>query len=252
MPRKETPLTGELTPVRVFALQLRAVRQASGRTYREMESDGNYDHTTFSRAAGGESLPRWDHVVGFLAGNGICGELRLRKWRKLWSLVHELEGVASRNSAAGTQDRLGAAVAELAGEISTKDAGAAVMTAASLRRSEIVLRLRQVRTRNDLGAVLRRLLRRYGRKSYAELRAMTGIPTSTLCGWFTGQTPPSLDGLLRLVTALGADDDEQDEFVESLDRIQLVDRGYLVAPDRRNSQIPAKTLRAILNRPLDR
>lgn len=214
-----------------------------------METDGNYDHTTFSRAAGGESLPRWDHVVGFLAGNGIRGELRLRKWRRLWSLVHELE--AGRNPAAGTQDRLGAAVAELATEISTKEAGAAVMTAASLRRSEIVLRLRQVRSRDDLGAVLRRLLRRYGRRSYAELRALTDIPTSTLCGWFTGQALPGLDGLLRLVTVLGADDDEQDEFVESLDRIQLVDQGYLVAPDRRSSQIPAKTLRVILNRPLD-
>ncbi|MFG1814627.1 helix-turn-helix transcriptional regulator [Kribbella sp. NPDC049174] len=92
------------------------------------------------------------------------------------------------------------------------------------RRWEIVSRdpqdvvelLQAAQTLEDLGAALSALARP---RSQRTLEHLTGVPRTTLQGWFRGTRLANRDRLDRLVRALGATSDERAAFAQTLDRL---------------------------------
>jgi transcriptional regulator with XRE-family HTH domain len=76
--------------------------------------------------------------------------------------------------------------------------------------------LHDAETLEDLGAALSALARP---RSLRTLEQLTGVPRTTIQGWFRGTRLANRDRLDRLVRALGATPDERAAFAQTVDRI---------------------------------
>ena len=76
-------------------------------------------------------------------------------------------------------------------------------------------------TLEDLGAALSALARP---RSLRTLEQLSGVPRTTIQGWFRGTRLANRDRLDRLVRALGATPDERAAFARTVDRISSEDR----------------------------
>ncbi|TCO33552.1 helix-turn-helix protein [Kribbella steppae] len=81
---------------------------------------------------------------------------------------------------------------------------------------DVVKLLQSAETLEDLGAALSALARP---RSLRTLEQLTGVPRTTIQGWFRGTRLANRDRLDRLVRALGATSDERAAFARTLDRI---------------------------------
>ena len=81
---------------------------------------------------------------------------------------------------------------------------------------DVVELLHTATTLEDLGAALSALA---WPRSLRTLEQLTGVPRTTIQGWFRGTRLANRDRLDRLVRALGATPDERIEFARTLDRI---------------------------------
>ena len=81
---------------------------------------------------------------------------------------------------------------------------------------DVVELLHTAETLEDLGAALSALARP---RSLRTLEQLTGVPRTTIQGWFHGTRLANRDRLDRLVRALGATSDERAAFARTLDRI---------------------------------
>lgn len=85
MGRPERPILGN-SPCAEFARDLRAIREHSGLTYREMAGKTHYCHTTLSSAASGKKVPTWEVTWAFLQACGV-DESEKETWRDKWTVA---------------------------------------------------------------------------------------------------------------------------------------------------------------------
>jgi transcriptional regulator with XRE-family HTH domain len=87
---------------------------------------------------------------------------------------------------------------------------------ASRGSQDVVELLREAETLEELGAALSALARP---RSLRTLEQLTGVPRTTVQGWFRGTRLANRDRLDRLVRAVGATPEERTAVAETLDRI---------------------------------
>jgi transcriptional regulator with XRE-family HTH domain len=80
MPRPERPIDPAEGPVPVFAAELRALRAASGLTYRNLADLAHFSKATLSSAAAGYRLPTWEVTRAYVSACGADPE----DWRDRW------------------------------------------------------------------------------------------------------------------------------------------------------------------------
>lgn len=97
MARRENPLDPSEGPLQTFAHDLRALRQKSGLTYRELAVKAGYSRTTLADAASGRSLPTMEVVRAFVQ---VCGGDQA-EWSRRWQ---EVSAALSTEHARDVQD----------------------------------------------------------------------------------------------------------------------------------------------------
>jgi transcriptional regulator with XRE-family HTH domain len=110
--RRRTPIAGN-GPRAQLALRLRALRDGSGLTLRQVAARSGYSLAALSNAESGRRLPSWDLVEAFVRS---CGSDPAR-WRQLWEVARESappDGTEEKAVPSGT-----AAKADAAAEPST-------------------------------------------------------------------------------------------------------------------------------------
>ncbi len=84
--RREKYIDSEIREAAEFALALRAERDRSGLTYRQMAKSIHYSPTALSRAADGRKLPTWGVAEAYLRACGVPHE-DLAEWHGRWTDV---------------------------------------------------------------------------------------------------------------------------------------------------------------------
>ncbi|MEU6681509.1 helix-turn-helix transcriptional regulator [Streptomyces sp. NPDC046925] len=80
-PEKDIPATSPME-VAELARELRALRQSSRLTYKQLASQSHYSAAALSTAASGTTVPKWELVEAYVRGCGFTGGLT--SWRRLY------------------------------------------------------------------------------------------------------------------------------------------------------------------------
>lgn len=91
MPRREKPLVPNGHPLVTFAVEMRAIKERSGLTYREMGVRATYSHVQLQRAASGKRRPAWPLALAFLTACDASEEQK-RKLKRLWMTIPDGPG----------------------------------------------------------------------------------------------------------------------------------------------------------------
>jgi transcriptional regulator with XRE-family HTH domain len=84
--RRENPLNPAEGAIQLFAYDLRALREKTGLTYRQLAERAGYSRTTLSDAANGRDLPTLDVVQAYV---GACGG-NTAEWNSRWRELNDL------------------------------------------------------------------------------------------------------------------------------------------------------------------
>ena len=224
MPRPERPLDATVGPAAVFAVQLRAVREQSGLTYRNLAIRANYSHAHLVRAASGDELPSWDVTMAYLLGCGVHAA-ELPKWKSHWETTKQRIDSANPWDAITSRRHTGSGITILDPDAHLTD------LAVSVDRTSIESgSLRSISTFLGLGDALQRLSQREGPITLRDLSRRAGIGSSLLSGWFSGTVTPDRDLLASLTVSLGCGWREQYEFLRCF---EVVNQARLTEPPER-------------------
>jgi transcriptional regulator with XRE-family HTH domain len=220
MPRPEKPIDAAAGPAAAFAVQLRAVRERSGLTYRELAPLANYSHAHLVRAASGEDLPNWEVTKAFLVGCGVSAA-QLARWKSHWEATKRRIESATPWGAIAPNPRGAIRSRTMDPDSHLRNLVVAVDSASIEAGS-----LRSISTLVGLGDALQRLSQREGPISLRELSRQANISSSNLAGWFSGKVTPDHDLLATLAVSLGCGWREQYELLRCFDIVRQR------APDR--------------------
>ncbi|WP_157979539.1 helix-turn-helix domain-containing protein [Kribbella monticola] len=191
-----------------FAELLKAVREESGLTLRQLGRMVGFHHTHMARVASDKKMPTWELVRVYLTGCGAGGD-GLVAWFDLWSTVRGAEKQLRKAPHDPTD--------QWYWELAEKHWQEGLL---AIRKPDALLsRLRQVTTPAEFAVALAAFTYRTGHDSVRRLEGIAGVSKTTWHAWLTGKRRPNPDQLHDLLAELEATSAEQDEFVEALLRI---------------------------------
>jgi transcriptional regulator with XRE-family HTH domain len=197
----------EVSYLRPFAELLKATRERANLSARQLGREINYSHSQVVRAAGGDTVPAWPLVRAYLDGCRLGG-WQIHQWWILWSTTK----AAEKRLKEPTDDDQG-----WFWELQATTWQAAIE--ALQEPDPFLVQLSEIEDRQQLGQAIAILAKRNETESLRAIEATTGIPRTTLQGWWVGKRRPSPQRLDQLVIALGATRAEQRAFAECLERI---------------------------------
>lgn len=106
-PEKEIPESATME-LAELARNLRALRQSSKLTFKQLAGRSHYSAAALSTAASGKSVPKWEVVEAFVRGCGVTGDLtawmQLRDNAQARALADEVAGKATVRPEGGVGD----------------------------------------------------------------------------------------------------------------------------------------------------